>query len=111
VKIYTIGVGTRGKVPFRVKGVFGERTVYQRVDIDEKTLKKIADKTGGLYFRAENLEGLQKIYDTIGEMERTQVKVKTFAEYNELYIWFLIPALGLLGLWIVLTNTRFLSVP
>jgi Ca-activated chloride channel family protein len=111
VKIYTIGVGTRGKVPFRVKDVFGERIVYQRVDIDEETLKKIADKTGGLYFRAENIEGLQKIYDTIGEMERTEVKVKTFAEYNELYIWFLVSALGMLGLWIVLTNTRFLSVP
>ena len=111
VKIYTVGVGTRGNVPFRVKDVFGERTVYQRVDIDEETLQKIADKTGGLYFRAENIEGLQKIYDTIDKMERTEVKVKTFAEYNELYIWFLMPALGLLGLWILLTNTRFLSVP
>ncbi len=112
VKIYTIGVGTRGKAPFLIRDpVFGERYVYQRVDIDEDTLKAIADKTGGLYFRAENIEGLQEIYDTIGKLEKTEVKVKTFAEYSELYSYFLIPAFILLGLWVLLSNTRFLRIP
>jgi len=64
--------------------VFGERYVYQQVNIDEDSLKAIADKTGGLYFRAEDTEGLKKIYDTIDNLEKTQVKMKTYAEYNEL---------------------------
>ncbi len=112
VRIYTVSVGTRGQAPFLIKHpVLGERYIYQQVDIDEDTLKDIADKTGGMYFRAENLEGLQKIYDTIDKLEKTEVKVKTFSEYNEFYSYFLIPAFVLLGLWIILTNTRFLKIP
>jgi Ca-activated chloride channel family protein len=111
VKIYTIGVGTRGKAPFRVNTVFGERFVYQEVDIDEEALKSIAEKTGGLYFRAENTDGLKKIYDTIDQLEKTEVKVQHFAEYNELYSYFLITAFILLSLWAVFSNTRFLRIP
>jgi Ca-activated chloride channel family protein len=112
VKIYTIGVGSRGKAPFLVNDpIFGQRYIYQEADIDETTLKAIADETGGLYFRAQDLEGLQKIYATIDKMEKTDVKVKTFAEYRELYIYLLLPAFGLLALWVVLINTRFLRIP
>ena len=112
VKIYTIGVGGQGKAPFLIDDpIFGQRYVYQQVDIDETTLRAIAEQTGGLYFRAQNLEGLQKIYTTIDKLEKTDVKVKTFADYNELYIYLLLPAFGLLALWIVLTNTRFLRIP
>jgi len=112
VKIYTIGVGTRGRVPFLINDrVFGQRYVYQRVDIDEETLQSIADQTGGLYFRAENVEGLRKIYDTIGEMEKSEVKMKQFAVYDELYMYFLWAAFALLGLWVTLINTRYLRLP
>jgi len=112
VKVYSIGVGTRGRVPFLIKDpIFGERYIYQRVDIDEETLHQIATQTGGLYFRAEDLEGLAQIYDTIGRMEKTEVDIKTFAEYNELYAYLLATALGALALWILLTNTRFLHIP
>ena len=112
VKIYTIGVGTRGKAPYLVKDpLFGERYVYQQVNIDEDSLRAIADKTGGLYFRAENLEGLQQIYDTIDAMETTDVKVNIFAEYNEIYPWLLIPALVMLPLYVTLRNTRYLIIP
>jgi Ca-activated chloride channel family protein len=112
VKIYTIGVGSRGRAPFLVNDpIFGQRYIYQQVDIDEDALKAIADQTGGLYFRAQDLEGLEKIYTTIDRMEKTNVKVKTFAEYNELYRYLLLPAFGLLALWVVLTHTRFLRVP
>ena len=112
VKIYTIGVGTRGKAPYLVKdALFGERYVYQQVNIDEETLRAIADKTGGLYFRAENLEGLQQIYDTIDAMETTAVKVDIFAEYNEIYPWLLFPALVMLPLYVILRNTRYLTIP
>jgi Ca-activated chloride channel family protein len=112
VKIYTIGVGSRGKAPFLVNDpIFGQHYIYQEADIDETTLQAIADQTGGLYFRAQDFEGLEKIYATINRMEKTDVKIKTFADYNELYIYLLLPAFGLLGLWVVLTNTRFLRIP
>ncbi len=112
VKIYTIGVGTKGKAPFKVKNsFFGERYVYQPVNIDEKTLKSIADKTGGLYFRAENTKGLEQIYETIDRLEKTEVKVKTFSEYKEYYLFILIPALIFLVLAVLLENTRYLRIP
>ena len=112
VKIYTIGVGSRGKAPFLIKDpLFGERYIYQRVDIDEETLTSIADKTGGLYFRAENLKSLETIYTTIDAMETTEVTVEIFAEYDEIYPWLLMPALALIGLYVTLRNTRYLTIP
>lgn len=112
VKVYTIGVGSRGRVPVPVNDpIFGSRPIYQRVDIDEKTLNAIADETGGLYFRAENMERLKEIYANIDQMEKTDVKTKIFAEFHNLYGYLLIPTLGLLAIWVILGNTRFLRVP
>jgi len=112
VKIYTIGVGTSGKVPFLYNDpVFGQRYVYQQVDLDEAALKQIAQRTGGMYFRAQDLDGLEEIYSAIDAMEKTDIQVDTFAEYAELYIYLLLSALGLLTIWIVLINTRYLKLP
>ena len=112
IKIYTVGVGSRGKAPFLVRDpLFGERYVYQRVNIDEETLTAIAEKTGGLYFRAEDLEGLEEIYATIDRMEKTEVKVDIFADYSELYPYLLVPAMLLMPVYIILRNTRYLVVP
>jgi len=112
VKIYTIGVGSKGKAPFLIRHPFlGERYIYQQVNMDANTLMLISQKTKGMYFRAADTSGLQRIYDTIDHMEKTEVKVKTFAEYRELYIYFLIPAFLILILRILLSNTRFLRVP
>jgi Ca-activated chloride channel family protein len=112
VKIYTIGVGTRGEVPFLAQHpVLGDRYVYQRVDIDEEALQDIAQKTQGQYFRAEDLEDLEKIYATIDALEKTDAQVKSFAEYREYYLYFLLPSFICLGIWIILSNTRYLSIP
>lgn len=112
VRVYTVGVGGRGRAPFLVKHpLLGERYVYRRVDIDEETLKAIAAKTGGAYFKAEDTRQLESIYAAIDRMERTEVKTRTYAEYRELYIYLLIPAIGCLALWCLLDNTRFLRVP
>ena len=112
IKIYTIGVGTRGKVPFKVNHpVLGERYVYRRVSIDEATLKQIAAETGGLYFRAKDIEDLKQIYDHIDQLEKTKVEVKSFENNTDYYVHLLIPALLLIGLWIALTNTRFIRIP
>ncbi len=111
VKIYTIGVGGDKPAPFLVQTMLGNRVVYQQVDIDETTLKKIAEETGGLYFRATDTAGLKKIYDTIDSLEKNKVEMKTFAEYDNLYPYLVWPAFVLLLLWVLLTNTRYLRVP
>jgi Ca-activated chloride channel family protein len=85
--------------------------VYQKVDLDEDTLKEIARKTGGRYFRATNTEALKTIYQQIDEMEKTEVKVKEYMEYKELFHWFLIPGLLFLLVEIVLAHTRFMKIP
>ncbi|MBF0120357.1 MAG: VWA domain-containing protein [Desulfobacterales bacterium] len=112
IKIYTIGVGGKGEAPFLVNDpFFGQRYVYQEVNMDETLLQDIAQKTGGMYFKTEDTQGLNKIYDTIDKLEKTQIKIKTFAEYRELYIYLLLPAFFILCFWIILSNTKFLRIP
>lgn len=112
VKVYTIGAGTEGRAPFPVQDFFG-RTVYQdvQIDIDEKTLKDIADKTDALYFRAKDTESLRKIYEEIDMLEKVAVKDKGYSEYKELFPVFLYPAILLLFLEIILSNTLLRKLP
>lgn len=114
VKIYTIGVGTRGMAPYPV-GVdpFTGRKMYQQteVDIDEDTLQKIADKTGGKYFRADNTEALRKIYSEIDRMEKTEVQVKKYVHYEEIFGIVLACGLTLLLTEIVLGQTVWRKLP
>jgi Ca-activated chloride channel family protein len=111
VKIYTIGVGGRGPAPFQVQSLFGTRIVQRQVDLDEATLKKIAAIGGGKYFRATDTAALEEIYDIIDRAEKTEVKVKEFFHFRELYPYFLIPAFILLGLEILLKTTVLRTVP
>lgn len=109
IKIYTIGVGGTGPAPFKVESLFGTRIVRQRVDLDEKTLRKVAEIGGGRYFRAADSEQLSEIYDIIDRAEKTEVKVKEFFHFHELYLYFLLPALMVLCLEIA-ARTTFLRV-
>ena len=111
IKIHTIGVGTRGKAPFLVNSIFGQRYVYQEVDIDEGTLKEISKITGGQYFRATDLESLKSIYKQIDQMEKSEVKVFDHSDYTELFHYFLIPAILLLLLEIILSNSILRRIP
>ena len=111
IKVYTIGVGSKGKAPFLVKTVLGNRLRYQNVPLDEGTLKKVAEKTGARYFRATDTEALQNIYREIDEMEKTEVKVKEYTEYFELYPWLVLPALALAAVEFVLRNTWLRQIP
>jgi Ca-activated chloride channel family protein len=111
VKIYTIGVGGKEAAPFRVQTVFGPKLVYQRVDLDEETLKKVAQIGGGKYFRAADSDKLAEIYDVIDRAEKTEVKVKEFFHFRELYPYFLIPAFLLLGMEIVVRATVLRVIP
>jgi Ca-activated chloride channel family protein len=91
IKIYTIGAGTNQSYT-RIPG----RGLI-RNEIDEETLQHIADMTGGTFFRATDVEALASIYAEIDLLERSEIEVKEFTQYKELYGWFLIPAF-LMGL-------------
>jgi len=112
IKVYTIGAGSKGPVPYPVKDFFGN-TVYQpiEIDIDEDTLIKIADMTGAKYFRATDTESLRKIYKEIDALEKTAIEEKGYLEYNELFSLFLVTALLILLLEIVLSNTILRKIP
>lgn len=120
IKIYTIGVGTRGSAPMPVRNPFtGQQDVqWVEVSIDEDTLTKIADTTGGKYFRATDTESLAAIYQEIDQLEKTSIEARHFVDYRELAIsathvgsWAVPPlvilALGLVVARVVLTNTVF----
>ena len=112
VKVYTIGVGTRGYAPVPAKDAFGRKVyVRQAVDIDEDTLKKVADKTGGKYYRADSTETLRRVYAEIDQLEKTEAELKRFAYYEELMSWFVLPGLGLLALEIILGQTVWRKLP
>ena len=111
IKIYTIGAGTRGKAPFVVDSFFGQQVVYESVEIDDEMLERIAAETGGAYFRAEDKEALESIYDEIDALETTEITTDTYMEYNERFRWFLLPAVCLLMLEVVLLGTRFRKLP
>jgi len=88
IKIYTIGVGTKGQAPMPVQDPFSGRTVIQwvPVSIDEDTLTKVADITHGKYFRATDTDSLEKIYSEIDQLEKTKVEASHFVDYRELAI-------------------------
>jgi Ca-activated chloride channel family protein len=112
VKVYTIGVGTRGEAPVPAVDVFG-RKVYrqQRVDIDEETLQQIARKTGGRYYRADNAETFRAIYAEIDELEKTEAEVQKFTQYQELFPWAIGSGLGLVLLELLLQHTIWRRLP
>lgn len=112
IKVYTIAVGRGGLVPFPVNDpLFGKRYVQAKVDIDEFSLKRIADITGGVFFRARDPASLSEIYSRINELEKTEVKVQEYKNFDELFHYFLIPALVFLVVEIALKNTLLLRIP
>jgi len=90
LKIYTIGIGADEMI---IRSFFGSRKVNPSGDLDEKTLKAIADKTGGRYFRARNTEELNEIYQLLDELEPVEKDKQYFRPKTELYHWILAIAL------------------
>ncbi len=107
IKVYTIGAGTRGYAPYPVTDNFGRKRIMKaKVDIDETTLKQVAEKTGALYFRATDTSSLQKIYDEINSMETTTRTIKKFENYRELFPFFLLAAALFLGISLSINRRR-----
>lgn len=112
VKVYTIGVGTQGQAPMPTTDFFGRR-VYQMVpvDIDEATLRQIAELTDGTYYRADNAAKFAAIYAEIDKLEKTEADVKKFARHTELFPWFIVAGLVALGAELALGQTVLRRLP
>ncbi|HWD17791.1 MAG TPA: VWA domain-containing protein [Verrucomicrobiae bacterium] len=112
VKVYTIGIGIRGQAPFPATDWLG-RKFYQMmdVDIDEDTLKKISEKTGGRYYRADSTSMFKQIYQEIDQLEKSEVEVKKYQHYDELFSQVTLVALSLLALELVLGHTVWRKLP
>jgi len=112
VKIYTIGIGVRGQAPMPVTDSFGNKQIVMiQADVDEAALQKIADETGGKFYRATDTDSLKKVYADIDQLEKTPHTLKKFQSQHELFAVALMPALCLLGTGIGLTQTRFRRLP
>ena len=93
IKIYTVAAGTHGLAPYPVTDAWGRQVIQKvQVDVDEESLKEIAIITGGQFFRATDNKSLLKVYENIDALERTEIEVKEYQNYTELYSWFTIPA-------------------
>ena len=112
IRVYAIGAGKPGPAPFPVDDpIFGRRYVNIENEIDEESLRKIADLTDGRYYRAKNEKGLRNIYKEISSLEKTKIKTKQYVQFKELYLYFLIAGLGLILIEVVLSQTRFRKLP
>lgn len=111
VKVYTIGVGTEGYAPFPVRTEMGVVMQQQKVTIDEKLLKEIANETGGKYFRAKDNAGLTNIYKEIDGLEKSKVEISTLTRYTEKFFPFVLAALFLLLLEFLLRFTVLKKFP
>ena len=112
IKVYTIGVGTRGIIEMDSRDAFGRTTRQQvQVDFDEELLKSIAERTGGQFFHATDPESLRKIFAEIDELEKTPLEVKRYIRYKEAFQPFVHTALGLLAAPLLLALLGFAVEP
>jgi len=111
IKVYTIGVGSKGTALMPYETPYGTRTQEIKVNIDEELLNTIAKNTGGEYFRATGDKALEKIYKQIDEMEKTKVDVAYFNQFTEEFLPLVFAAGLLLLLELILNYTYFRSLP
>ena len=112
IRVYTIGVGTEGMAPYPAIDMFGNLTfVNQKVEIDEKTLTAISDMTGGKYFRATDKDKLKAVYNEINQLEKSKIEVTEHISYHELFLTWVLAALGLLMAEFLLSNLVLKRIP
>ena len=109
IRVYTIGMGTRGMAPYPVRTPFGIQYQNMRVEIDEPVLQQIAAETGGKYFGATDNDKLVQVYAEIDKLEKSKIDVRQFSRKEEEYlvpaiIAFCIIALELLVRYTVMRN-------
>ena len=120
IKVYTIGAGTNGDAPIPmtdnygrpVRDAFGKK-IYHRepVDVDEVTLKKIADITGARFYRATDTKTLNQIFDQIDSLEKSKMELTQYKQYRDLFPWFLGSGFAVLALQGALAQTKGRRLP
>lgn len=111
VRVYTIGVGTKGEAPYPFQTAFGVQYQNIPVEIDEPTLKQISATTGGQYFRATDNASLKEIYSEIDKMEKTKISVQEYSKKQEEYKNWALLLFALLLVEILLRNTLLRNIP
>jgi Ca-activated chloride channel homolog len=112
VRIYTVGIGTRGTARFPVNDpTYGRIYMDLPVEIDEDSLTRIASMTGGKYERATDGSSLERIFMDIAKLEKTKIRVRTYTHYNERYGVWLLASVVLVSLTALAGSTRFGKLP
>jgi Ca-activated chloride channel family protein len=110
LRVYCIGVGSRGEAPYPVQTPMGIQKQMVPVEIDEALLKNISAQTGGKYFRATSNNSLSSIYKEIDQLEKSKVEVSSFKHFTDLFLPFALIALVCLALEVLLRYTVFRSI-
>jgi Ca-activated chloride channel family protein len=110
IRVYTVGIGTRGMAPLPVRTPFGVQYQNMETDIDENLLREIAKMTDGQYFRATDNNALVKVYEEIDQMEKSKISVQEHHKKTEEYLKFALAAALLLLLEILLRYTLLRSL-
>ncbi len=111
IRVYTIGIGTKGKAPYLANTPYGKQFVYIDVEIDEELLKEIANNTGGQYYRAVNNKVLEDVYKNIDKLEKTKINQLQYKQVEDLFIYPLAAGLALLIIEIFLALFFFRTLP
>ncbi|MCD8303096.1 MAG: VWA domain-containing protein [Prevotellaceae bacterium] len=111
IRVYTVGAGKNGLAPYPMPVAGGVQYVQVPVEIDEKTLRGIANATDGKFYRAESAKSLQKIYEEIDQMEKTKLSTKKFSKRYEAFMPFVLVALVSLLLELLLRITILKRIP
>ena len=111
IRVYTIGVGRKGKAPYPFQTAYGVQYQNIDVDIDEPPLRQIAQTTGGEFYRATSTNSLSSIYQKIDQLEKTKMNVHEYSKKHEEYRIFALGALLVLLLEILLRNTVLRRLP
>lgn len=111
IRVYTIGVGSKGAVPYPFQTPLGVRYQNVEIPVDEELMQQVADITGGQYFWADTQNKLEEIYVEIDQMERTKIDVTEYTRVHDEYLILVLLAMGLLALELVLRHTWLKTIP
>ena len=111
IKIYTIGVGSQQQVDVVENTPGGPVSKTKQLPFNEQLLQKLASQTGGQYFHATDNTALQKIYTSINQLEKSDIKTTTYNQYTDVYLPWIIAALIFLFIEMILRYTVFRKFP
>jgi Ca-activated chloride channel family protein len=111
IKVYTIGVGSKGTAPMPYQTPGGTVLQEEKVNIDEELLTDIANSTGGKYFRATNTKVLDSVYFAIDQLEKSKVETRIFTKRTDAFFPWVVAAMILLLLEVLLSATYFRKLP